>query len=472
MNSAFPILFKIFAAAGLLVLTFFGIFVLNALRIAVVAYLRRPIRNYWKTLASKEGYVPYLKIPASAECILISAEDIVFPKHHGFYFPAVLYAMRENYCRKLKKADKWGGSGITQQLVKNLYLYPKKTYTRKLAELFLAIWIELRISKQQIVELYFNIVYFGRSQYGITAAAQYYMGKPPCDLSINQLISLICILPNPDCYNPLDHPEMFQKARSVTLRQLQSFQCITPEYAELLASMPWNADSGTNELVIMHSLLTKSPCYRENLKSEDPKYVDFHQNGPQGLMLHSVGCSYSAPFGFLRQWNRRSFDDACVHAFIDANDGAVYQTLPWNFRGWHCGGAGNNTHIGIEMCESEAIRYLGGADFEVLDSEAARQHARRTYASAVRLFAMLCRTYRLESGAIISHREGCSLGLASDHKDPEHLWEGLGLDLTMDRFRADVAAQTQAAPLWLFSGPPQKKKYPLWVRLRNFVLRK
>ncbi len=470
MTAFFQMTLKLFAAAGLAILAYCALYVLNALRIAVCAYLRRPIRRYYKTLSAREGFVPRQKIPAAADIVLIATEDVSFPRHHGFSIPSILCAMRENRSRRFRKADKWGGSCITQQLVKNLYLYPKKTYTRKLAEFFLSVWIELRISKRQILELYFNIVYYGKSLYGIGPAARHYMDARPCDLSMNQLISLICILPNPDRYHPLDHPELFQKAREITLRRLEKYRCITAEYAQELAAMPWNADSGSHELTVVQSFLTKNPCYRENLTNTAPKYVAFHQDGPQGLMLHSVGCARSDPSVFLKLWNCKRFDDACVHAFIDANDGAVYQTLPWTFRAWHCGGAGNNTHIGVEMCESESIRYISGAEFEVLDPDAARQHASRAYEAAVKLFASLCRSYHLPGSAIISHREGCALGVASDHKDPEHLWEGLGLDCSMDRFRADVMAQAEAAPLHVISGPPHKTKYPLWKRIRGFLL--
>ena len=69
-------------------------------------------------------------------------------------------------------------------------------------------------------------------------------------------------------------------------------------------------------------------------------------------MLHSVGCNQPKASVFINSWNSASYDRACVHGFIDANDGTIYQTLPWNHRGWHCGsgskGSGNNTHKCLE----------------------------------------------------------------------------------------------------------------------------
>ena len=95
---------------------------------------------------------------------------------------------------------------------------------------------------------------------------------------------------------------------------------------------------------LVQSILTKNPCYTAGRKIT-----------VKGLMLHSVGCPQPKASVFINSWNSPSYDSACVHGFIDGNDGTVYQTLPWNHRGWHCGsgsrGSGNNTHIGVEMCE-------------------------------------------------------------------------------------------------------------------------
>lgn len=168
----------------------------------------------------------------------------------------------------------------------------------------------------------------------------------------------------------------------------------------------------------------------------------------RGLMLHSVGCPQPKASVFISSWNSPSYNNAYVHGFIDGNDGTVYHTLPWNHRGWHCGsgskGSGNNSHIGVEMCEPACIRYTGGSSFTCSDKAAAKAVAKRTYEAAVELFAMLCKQYSLNptaDGVIISHREGHSRGIASNHGDPEHLWNGLGMGYTMDGFRKAVRAK-------------------------------
>ncbi len=187
---------------------------------------------------------------------------------------------------------------------------------------------------------------------------------------------------------------------------------------------------------LVESILTRNPCYTAGRKIT-----------VKGLMLHSVGCPQPKASAFISSWNSPSHGSSCVHGFIDGNDGTVYQTLPWNHRGWHCGsgskGSGNNTHIGIEMCEPACIKYKSGSNFTCSDKAAARAVAKRTYEAAVELFAMLCTKYSLDplaGGVIVSHREGHSRGIASNHGDPEHLWNGLGMGYTMDGFRRAVKA--------------------------------
>lgn len=182
---------------------------------------------------------------------------------------------------------------------------------------------------------------------------------------------------------------------------------------------------------IVQSILTKNPCYTAGRKIT-----------VKGLMLHSVGCPQPRASVFIHSWNSASFDRACVHGFIDGNDGTVYQTLPWNHRGWHAGGAANNTHIGVEMCEPACIKYTGGSSFTCSDTATARAVAKRTYEAAVELFAMLCKEYGLNPLTdIISHREGHAQGVASNHGDPEHLWNGLKMGYTMEAFRQAVKAK-------------------------------
>lgn len=180
---------------------------------------------------------------------------------------------------------------------------------------------------------------------------------------------------------------------------------------------------------ITKSILTNNPCYKAG------KTIKV-----KGIMLHSVGCPQPSAMAFVKSWNTSSAK-VCVHAFIDGNTGDVCQTLPWNHRGWHCGGDANGSHIGIEMCEPDCITYTSGANFTCRNKNKAKNTLKTTYNSAVELFAHLCVAYDLDplqSGVILSHAEGYKKGVASNHADPTHLWDKLGTGYTMDGFRKDV----------------------------------
>ena len=190
---------------------------------------------------------------------------------------------------------------------------------------------------------------------------------------------------------------------------------------------------------LMKSYVTKNECYQVARK------IDV-----KGLMLHSVGVPQPSAKVFAtsvyNQYMPNGYE-VCVHAFLQS-DGKVYQTLPWNYEGWHAGGgdkgSANKTHIGVEMCEPDTIKYTGGASFTVSDKAAAQAYVKGCYDTAVELFAYLCDLYDLNplaDGVIISHAEGYKRGIASGHADPEHLWKGLGMGYTMDGFRRAVKAK-------------------------------
>ena len=185
---------------------------------------------------------------------------------------------------------------------------------------------------------------------------------------------------------------------------------------------------------LIQNYLTQSGCYKAGKRIT-----------VKGLMIHSVGCPQPKADVFMKNWNRADAN-ACVHAIVEP-DGDVYQILPWNHRGWHCGGGANNTHIGVEMTEPATIRYTGGSNWtETGDGENTKNHVLATYKYAVELFAYLCSQYNLDplaDGVVISHSEGCRRGIASNHGDVEHLWSKFGL--TMAQFRKDIKAAMEGS---------------------------
>ena len=173
---------------------------------------------------------------------------------------------------------------------------------------------------------------------------------------------------------------------------------------------------------IIEAFAVKNKCYQAGTPLK-----------PRGIMLHSIGTPQPSAAVLARYFDQYQpgGQSVCVHAFVQA-DGTVYQTLPWEMRAWHCGGAANDTHIGVEMTEPSA-----GMTY----AEAAAQIT-GTYHAAVELFAQLCETYGLDplaDGVIIGHAEGHRRGVASNHADPEYLWRQYGMGFTMDGFRRAVA---------------------------------
>ena len=185
---------------------------------------------------------------------------------------------------------------------------------------------------------------------------------------------------------------------------------------------------------LIQNYLTESGCYKAG------RHITV-----KGLMIHSVGCPQPKADVFMKNWNRADAN-ACVHAIVEP-DGDVYQLLPWDFRGWHCGGGANNTHIGVEMTEPATIKYTGGSNWtETGEGESTKNHVLATYRYAVELFAHLCQQFRLDplaDGVVISHSEGCKRGIASNHGDVEHLWSKFGL--TMAQFRKDIKAAMEGS---------------------------
>lgn len=182
---------------------------------------------------------------------------------------------------------------------------------------------------------------------------------------------------------------------------------------------------------IIQAYIINNLCYQANIALK-----------PKGLILHSVGTPQPSAEIMARLYNvaKPGNKKVAVHAFLQA-DGKVYQTMPWDRLAWHGAGAVNTTHIGIEMTEPSQIKYISGANFTCVDTASAIAQVKGTYATAVDLFAMLCKQYNLDplaDGVIMSHYEAGCRKMASEHADPEHLWKGLKLPYTMDGFRQDV----------------------------------
>jgi penicillin-binding protein 1A len=176
--------------------------------------------------------VPLAQIPQSLRDAILATEDRRFYSHWGIDPIGVARAVVQNY-RRGRIVE--GGSTITQQLTKVLFLTPDKSLERKLKEAVLALELERRYSKDRILEMYLNQVYFGQGSYGVEAAARTYFGKGVSELTVRES-ALIAGLPRaPTNYSPFDRPEAAKRRREVVLRRMVEFGTIKDEEAKRLA---------------------------------------------------------------------------------------------------------------------------------------------------------------------------------------------------------------------------------------------
>lgn len=175
------------------------------------------------------------EIPLFLKELFIVSEDQHFYDHSGFDLPAIGRALAINmHSNDIKQ----GASTITQQLARNIYLNTEKSYNRKLSELLYAYEIERNYSKEEILELYINAIYFHNGVYGIEAAALYYFQKQTKELSKAELAFLASIPNNPTMYNPLKHFERTKERQERLIDQLNEQQLISKAEAEEIKNEP------------------------------------------------------------------------------------------------------------------------------------------------------------------------------------------------------------------------------------------
>ncbi|MGH8564621.1 MAG: penicillin-binding protein 1B [Gammaproteobacteria bacterium] len=179
------------------------------------------------------------EIPSMLVLALIAVEDKAYYRHPGVDPFAILRALIEN----LRAGEvRQGGSTLTQQLVKNFYLNPDRTLGRKINEALMALLLELRYNKEEILEAYVNEIYLGqdgpRAIHGFGLAAQFYFGRPLAELSTAQLALLAGMVRGASLYNPRRHPSRALKRRNDVLARMAEQGMLTRQDAELLGRAP------------------------------------------------------------------------------------------------------------------------------------------------------------------------------------------------------------------------------------------
>lgn len=207
-------------------------------------------------------------------------------------------------------------------------------------------------------------------------------------------------------------------------------------------------------------ILKNNECYRVGTIFE-----------PKGIMLHSTGVNnpwlkrYIGPDDgmiginkYNNHWNQSRPDgrQVCVHAFIGKLENgsiAIYQTLPWNMKGWHCGGSANNSHIGFEICE---------------DDLKSKEYFNIVYKNALELCFYLCEKYNLNETNVICHSEGFKLGIASNHSDVMHWFPRYGKNMNIFRTELrEMLKKTHVKELEINSD-----NFLVKIEINNLIIRK
>jgi penicillin-binding protein 1A len=184
----------------------------------------------------RRAYVPYKDIPEHLIKAVLATEDRRFFYHFGLDPAGLARAAIANY---RSGEVQQGGSTITQQLAKNLFLAPTRTWSRKAEEFILALWLEHRFTKPEILELYLNRVYFGGGNYGIGAAAHSYFGKAPQELTLAESALLAGLIKAPSYYSPSANKDRAQlRAREILRLLAETDQIDINQYAEASANTP------------------------------------------------------------------------------------------------------------------------------------------------------------------------------------------------------------------------------------------
>ena len=179
--------------------------------------------------------IPLSRIPGHVRLAFLAAEDADFYRHRGVDPVSIGRAF---YTNLVKHSVVQGGSTITQQVVKNILLDPERTYRRKFKEVLLARRMEQDHTKDEILELYLNHIFFGANFYGVQSAAKGYFGKDVKDLSIEESATICGLIKSPNNIQPIKHPQRALKERNYVLERMAIEGTLTPEDAEKIKLKP------------------------------------------------------------------------------------------------------------------------------------------------------------------------------------------------------------------------------------------
>ena len=233
----------------------------NPKKTALMEYREKKLRAKGRKFRMDQRWVPFSKIsPYLIKAVLI-AEDDKFWSHEGFDYEAIQKAIEKD----LKaKQFKFGGSTITQQLARNLFLSPEKSLLRKISEAVITWRMEKVLSKKRILELYFNVAEWGEGIFGVEAASRHYFGKPSSELSAEEAARLAAVLPNPRRYDPAGDQRYVMNRSNVIYSIMIRRGIVIPEYQEVTESIESSSPQKTiPEEAVPEEHVSEAPVSKE-----------------------------------------------------------------------------------------------------------------------------------------------------------------------------------------------------------------
>jgi len=345
--------------------------------------------------------VPIEKISPILQKAVIGIEDERFSQHRGIDYQGIARAAVTNIT---KKRIEEGGSTITQQLARNLFLTRKKTITRKLAEMILALQIERRYTKSEILELYLNQIYWGHNAYGIESAANVYFNKHASDLNLAEASLLAGIIEGPEKYSPYKNMEGARQRQALVLSKMVELGMVTASSANYAKTLP----------IV---LSTETP---NKYKFVSPYFTSYVIQ----LLIDKYG-EYTVYNGGLRVYttidlNKQRVADEVVRKFLQ-EEGETY-----NFS--------QAALVSLDPRTGYIKAMVGGASFEASEFNRAWQSKRQPGSS----FKPYVYTAAMELGVspgYILEDSPATYEVPADEWNPEGKWEPKNFD---EKFRGKV----------------------------------
>jgi monofunctional biosynthetic peptidoglycan transglycosylase len=242
------LIFKLLAAAGLIsalyVLWLPDVAPLRRSNPRTTSYIelrRAAARRAGRPFSPRMVWVPWERISEHLKHAVFVAEDDTFYRHQGVDWDSVKAALEKDW--EMKRLA-YGGSTITQQVARNLYLSPSKNPLRKLKELLIARRLEKALGKRRIFELYLNIAQWGKDIYGAEAAAQAYFGKSAADLTPDEAVAMAVVLPNPRRWNPAQRGRYVERNMRRIMDRMRA-SGLLPEEASAVAPEEMRLDTAS-----------------------------------------------------------------------------------------------------------------------------------------------------------------------------------------------------------------------------------